>query len=462
MAAVGRMLRVLGPGAFRCVCQPPVSSRSLTSSQSSFFLARFLRGRPARPRFRLGVFAGGGSVILFMYGIRAYKESLVMDLNMSVHPDGSKVSISRASRQVPPTVQIVTGVERAQLVDQEHYSMFVQESVEALLDAQAEMEKEASRLLAEHLDDCFSRIHPRAEHFADWYFSYSTSFRLLQEATVSLARHGVSFLEKTPLNEAVAADMDKFMTKKYERIVLRPEINNAALQAAYLKCVRDIHARYRQTVAGVEIGMAELLASETSHLEPPQGSEIKLSLDWASQLHKIKTVPANFEKSPELTLLFSTAGAAVGKTLASKGVALGTTKVMAGKLTAPFVTKVVAASGGAVAGSVAGPLGTVGGAMLGLGVDYTVNAGIELVKREEFIKDVGQVVNATKQDYFNLLEQELHRATRVWVEDAIQLLPRLGAGGCAVALQEEGNGFMLSSWLVRTAGSFSWWPERSC
>ena len=36
--------------------------------------------------------------------------------------------------------------------------------------------------------------------------------------------------------------------------------------------------------------------------------------------------------------------------------------------------------------------GTVGGAMLGLGVDYTVNAGIELVKREEFIKDVGQVL----------------------------------------------------------------------
>lgn len=35
--------------------------------------------------------------------------------------------------------------------------------------------------------------------------------------------------------------------------------------------------------------------------------------------------------------------------------------------------------------------GTVGGALVGLGVDYTVNAGVELVKREEFIRDVEQV-----------------------------------------------------------------------
>ena len=88
--------------------------------------------------------------------------------------------------------------------------------------------------------------------------------------------------------------------------------------------------RYREAVVKVEVGMAELLATETvssrtvcdlwpqSHLEPPSNTDIKLSLDWASQLHKIKTVPANFEKSPELTLILSTAGAAVGKSLASK------------------------------------------------------------------------------------------------------------------------------------------------
>ena len=52
-----------------------------------------------------------------------------------------------------------------------------------------------------------------------------------------------------------------------------------------------------------------------------------------------------------------------------------------------------------------------------------MNAGIELVKREEFVSDVRQVVSATKSDYYHVLEQELHRAVRVWTQDAIQLLP---------------------------------------
>ena len=52
-----------------------------------------------------------------------------------------------------------------------------------------------------------------------------------------------------------------------------------------------------------------------------------------------------------------------------------------------------------------------------------MNAGIELVKREEFVSDVKQVVSATRSDYYHVLEQELHRAVRVWTQDAIQLLP---------------------------------------
>ena len=54
-----------------------------------------------------------------------------------------------------------------------------------------------------------------------------------------------------------------------------------------------------------------------------------------------------------------------------------------------------------------------------------VNAGIELMKREEFIRDVVEVVEATRLDYYQVLELELHRAVRVWTEDAIQLLPRV-------------------------------------
>merc|ERR1719192_2886503 len=225
------------------------------------------------------------------------------------------------------------------------------------------------------------------------------------------------------------------MSSKYERIVLRPEMNNTELMTAYLQCVKEIHARYVKVIQSIDDDLCELVDSNTTHVKTPQTSDIKLSLDWSSQLHKIKSVPVNFEKSPELTLALSSGGAILGKTLASKGASLATTKALAGKLSAPFVSKVVAAGGGAVAGSMAGPVGTVMGATIGLGIDYSVNAGIELMKREEFVRDVRQVVSATEQDYRGVLERELRRAVSVWTQDAIQLLPSL-----APAPRDKGEG----------------------
>ena len=54
------------------------------------------------------------------------------------------------------------------------------------------------------------------------------------------------------------------------------------------------------------------------------------------------------------------------------------------------------------------------------------------MKREEFVRDVRQVVSATEQDYRGVLERELHRAVSVWTQDAIQLLP-------SVAEHNKGN-----------------------
>ena len=228
-------------------------------------------------------------------------------------------------------------------------------------------------MLKERVEECFNKIEPRSEQFADWYFSYSTSFKLIQEATLSLARHAAKVFEETPINDAVSADMDKFMTQKYERIVLRPEINNSELNSAYLACIKEIHARYLLTITNIDKNMSELVDTHTTHVKQPGKTDVKLSLDWSSQMHKIKSVPVNFEKNPELTLALSSGGAIIGKTLASKGASMATTKALAGKLSAPFVSKVVAAGGGAVAGTVAGPVGTVMGATLGLGIDYSVS-----------------------------------------------------------------------------------------
>ena len=237
-----------------------------------------------------------------MYSFRRYRDSLVSDFNRSVHPDRSEVSIATAVPQVVPTVKIVTNTaSSATIVDEEKYSEFVRISIDKLLESQREMEAEASSLLQKKIEECFDKIHPRSEQFADWYFSYATSFKLIQEATLSLARHAAKVFEETPINEAVAADMDKFLTQKYERIVLRPEINNSELQSAYLACIKEIHAKYLDTIASIDTNMSELVDSNMTHISPPQQSDAQLSLDWSLQMYKIKSVPVKFVKSPELT-----------------------------------------------------------------------------------------------------------------------------------------------------------------
>ena len=151
---------------------PSIKMLTTETSRSNSLAKRILFGKP-KPRFRLGVFAGGSSVLLFMWSIRRYRDSLVMDLNTSVHTDKSEASIFSARSQVVPTVKIVTRTDtKATLVDHEKYSEFVQTSINTLLQAQREMEQEASKLLDERLAGCFETIHPRAEQFADWYFSY--------------------------------------------------------------------------------------------------------------------------------------------------------------------------------------------------------------------------------------------------------------------------------------------------
>ena len=82
------------------------------------------------------------------------------------------------------------------------------------------------------------------------------------------------------------------------------------------------------------------------------------------------------------------------------------------------------AGSGALVGSFAGPAGTALGASIGLGIDYAANKGVELIQREEFVREVQGMVMSTKKAYSNILATELHRAINVLIQDAMQLIPK--------------------------------------
>ena len=47
------------------------------------------------------------------------------------------------------------------------------------------------------------------------------------------------------------------------------------------------------------------------------------------------------------------------------------------------------------------------------------------MQREEFLADVKNMANATQKEYVMCLEQELHRVAAVWIEDVMQILPKV-------------------------------------
>ena len=86
----------------------------------------------------------------------------------------------------------------------------------------------------------------------------------------------------------------------------------------------------------------------------------------------------------------------------------------------------MATGSGALIGTLAGPLGTALGAGIGLSVDYLTNKGVELIQRGEMVKDINNMIIATQTIYHSVLEEELHRIINVFIEDAMQLMPKVG------------------------------------
>jgi hypothetical protein len=368
---------------------------------------------------------------------RQWYDSLLkyLDSKPPVHHDESVVENDIHS-QVRPTVTLVyknkDGKKVRVIADAEEYSEFVNQQVAHLENDRSQILAKTKTQLDDKLTTVFDKIRGRVEQFADWYFAYPTTYKILWEATTSATKHVVS-ASAMSLSEAVSYDVEKYLHKHYEDIVLRPEISDPQLQIAYRKALQAAHENYVNVLSKRQADFQAFVSKYTSHLEAPATEKTVLTLDWKSQFNKFNVT--NYEKGPK-GAAFGAAlagggavagkavGGAVGKGVASKAVAGAAGKGVFAKLSAPFVSKaVLAASGGAV-GTLGGPIGTVIGVIGGLGVDYAINEGVELAQRETFISDVGEAVATTQNEWEEQMLQSLHEAINIWMDDTIQLLPR--------------------------------------
>ncbi|MDM8568642.1 hypothetical protein QUF50_03850 [Thiotrichales bacterium HSG1] len=212
-------------------------------------------------------------ILLFtvsMFGRQWYDSILVLlDYKQPVHSDSSLVKTGVQS-QVKPQVILVyknkNGKKVRVIADAQEYSVFVNQQVTYLEAARIRLHQHAKQLLNARLTAVFGTISKRIDRFADWYFAYTTTYKILWEASTSVTRHTFS-AEATTISEAVSIDVEKYLHKHYENIVLRPENTDPKLQYAYRNTIREIHADYVKEIANMQTSFQAFIAKYTTHLD---------------------------------------------------------------------------------------------------------------------------------------------------------------------------------------------------
>jgi hypothetical protein len=382
------------------------------------------------------------------FGRQWYDSLLVrFDQNRMAHPDQSVIT-SGVRSQIRPTITLVyensAGETKWVIANAENYSEFVKQQITYLEQAKTAWQAQIEQQLHNSLTATFATLHGRVKRFADWYFAYPTTYKILWEAIASVTQHLLS-IEATQLSTAVAYDIEKYLHEHYKDIILRPEITDSLLRSVYNHTLQTAHHQYRQILATLQTEFQAFIAKHTTHLEPPIAKNTHVILDWRDQFHKLNL--AEYEKGPKgaaigtaLTVLGATLGktmaSTAGKTLVSttgkgittKAITTATSKGIFAKLSEPFVSKAVLIGTGSIIGTLGGVVGTVVGAAGGIGVDYLLNEGIALTQRETFEADLHDALNMTQLEWEEEMRSSLQEAIQIWINDTIQLLPRYNNG----------------------------------
>jgi hypothetical protein len=385
------------------------------------------------------------AVVLLVSVGRSLLDSLLVrwDEAAAVHRDRSQFA-NGVSSEVAPDVMIVFRNEDGRrvrvLADAADYSAFARAAFVRLEAAREATSGAIQHAVTAEFMPLEAAAHERVPRYADWYFAWGTSYRLLYEAGKSTLQHalGPSVLS---LQASVTADVGAYIRRHYEERVLEPEINDALLRQAFARAYLRAHARYASAIAELDQSFQRFVAEKTTHLDDGPGDiATAIVVDWDSQLRKLKL--ANHEKSG-LGAIAGASGVAALAVIGAKSSALpAAAKAASGsaskaggalaarlstRLAAPVASKAVASASsagtGAAAGTaVGGPLGGALGALAGIGFDFAMNETVELVERPEFEADVHRAVAATYGEWQDAAARSLEDAVGVWFGDTTQLL----------------------------------------
>ena len=113
----------------------------------------------------------------------------------------------------------------------------------------------------------------------------SSAKRVFRPAGKHEAKHRAAGLDRwwavkcSGASSETWSKLEAFLAKRYERIVLQPEVTDPVLREAYLVALRFAHGRFAEATRSMHREMVEEIASKTTHLEAPAEWQRRLQED---------------------------------------------------------------------------------------------------------------------------------------------------------------------------------------
>ncbi len=279
------------------------------------------------------------AVYLFTFFGRSLVDSILrrIDLSQAVHHDSSTID-SGVTQHIRPKITLIYRQKDGQLLrilaDEEDISAFARENINLLEQARAKLNSSVGKRIHDATNPVFAKMRGQITDYADWYFAWLTTYKILMEAITSATDHAMK-TEAMSLKDAVAADIEKYLQKHFEDMVLQPEISDPQLKARFESTLQEVNNEFLLTISNMDQQFQKFSANKSTLLNPVDMANVKVDFDWDSQFKKVKIISHEKQVGGALVGVgLATGGAILGK---SVGTALG--KVTTGKVASTTMLK---------------------------------------------------------------------------------------------------------------------------
>ncbi len=259
--------------------------------------------------------------------------------------------------------------------------------------------------------------------YADWFFAWGQSWRLLYEAAVGAVQEAFRLgFSQTQVVDAARHGVEDYLLRHYQEFVLKPGMRDPMVVQGIQGVFMDASVEFGIALGQLDDRLQRFVAEKAVFTEPLAANAVAVKVDWDAEKWRAPRALAEdrYLEPARTVAVVGTAAVVLGPVVERLALPL------LARTTASALASTRNVVGGAAAGSFSPGLGTAVGALVGLAVDWGMNAIQGGLQRGDFIKENGAALDATVAAWKGAITPEVDRAIGVWFDDLSVLVAQSG------------------------------------